>query len=575
MNKKKKISIHRGYAKPFGANVLEKGINFSLYTDPLPSVILCLYDTEQKDPFAKIPLSPTPHQTGYIWHAYIENLTPPVNYAYLIGSEKKKGTLLVHDPWTKTLATPPTWRDHKRYTPLGQILPKTPFHWDGDSPLNTPIEELIIYEMHVRGFTIDHSSHVKHPGTFLGIIEKISYLLDLGINAIELMPIFEFNENQHKQTNFWGYSPVNFFCPMRRFAHRDPTLEFKTMVKELHKNGIEVILDTPFNHTAEEGTSGPAYSFKGLAPSTYYLKSSDNKFIDFTGCKNTIQCYHPITQEFILSYLQWWVTEMHVDGFRFDLAPIMKRGADGALLTTSPLLEQISSDPILADTKLIAEPWDLQGANETGSFFPKSERWGEWNGQFRDTIRSFIKGTLDDPTAFWTRIMGSPDLYPSTKCSINYITCHDGFTLADLVTYHAKSNWENGENNRDGMDENHSWNCGAEGPTTDPHILSLRERQMRNFHLALMIARGIPMLRQGDEYGHTCNGNNNPWCQDNALNWFLWDNIPIKKNFFRFYRGLIHLRRQWGPLHDWTQIRDGTAFAFLMQGTKSAIAFIL
>ncbi|NGX54265.1 MAG: hypothetical protein K1000chlam4_00990, partial [Chlamydiae bacterium] len=438
----------------------------------------------------------------------------------------------------------------------GAIDPIEPFHWEEDAHPNIPMKELIIYEMHVRGFTQDLSSNSSQKGTFLGIIDKIPYLKELGINAVELMPIYEFNERDnvlfHAITGeplfqYWGYSTVNFFSPMVRYGTGAGNLlnEFKTLVKALHANGIEVILDVVYNHTAEGNGDGPTLSFKGFENSVYYMLTPDGHYYNFSGCGNTFNCNNPIVREFIRDSLRYWVKEMHVDGFRFDLASIMTRSPEGAPLDRPPLIEAITEDPILANTKLIAEAWDAGGLYQVGSF-PASGEWAEWNGVYRDEARNFIKGADNLAGSFATRIGGSEDLYGKSRTpaqSVNFITAHDGFTLADLVSYNHKHNKENGEKNRDGTNDNHSWNCGAEGATTNKNILALRKRQMRNYHLALMVSQGVPMLLMGDEYGHTKYGNNNSWGHDSRLNWFQWDTLEKNQEFFRFYKMVIAFRK--------------------------------
>ena len=448
--------------------------------------------------------------------------------------------------------------DNPSYRPRGLISFQSTFDWKGDRSPQIPLRDLIIYEMHVRGFTISPSSGVRHPGTFLGIIEKIPHLLDLGVNAIELMPLQEFNENEntninpltHQQLcNYWGYSTVNFFAPMTRYATKTAPgasiEEFKTMVRELHKNGIEVILDVVFNHTAEGNEKGPILSFKGFENPVYYLLNHDFTYSNYTGCGNTVNCNHPVVWEFIVKCLRYWVLEMHVDGFRFDLASTLTRGRQGQPLPTPPLIESLTDDPVLSKVKLIAEPWDLE-VYQVGQFYSHVKRWSEWNGKYRDCIRQFIKGNAGIKGEFITRLCGSEDLYYNRTplASINFITVHDGFTLRDLVSYNEKHNESNGEDNRDGLTDNDSWNCGIEGPTDDDKILALRNRQMRNYHFTLMISQGVPLLLMGDEYGHTKNGNNNTWCHDNELNWFLWDKLKENGDFYRFYKEMILFRKE-------------------------------
>jgi isoamylase/glycogen operon protein len=421
------------------------------------------------------------------------------------------------------------------------------------------MHELIIYEMHVRSFTQDPSSKVKHPGTFLGIIEKIPYLKQLGINAIELMPIFEWDECELKNfnpktgaplKNVWGYSTINFFAPMNRYAsHPGWTAaldEFRTLVKELHKQQIEVILDVVYNHTAEGNEHGPTFSFKGIDNQVYYMLSPQGEYLNFSGTGNTFNCNHPMVAQLIVDSLRYWVDEMHVDGFRFDLASILTRAENGAPLSAPPVIEQILNDPVLSNVKLIAEAWDAGGLYQVGSF-PSAGRWMEWNGKYRDAVRKFIKGTDDLSGEFSRVISGSQHIYGHDRTpshSVNFVTAHDGYSLKDLVSYMEKHNLGNGEENRDGANDNESWNCGAEGATANRKIIQLREQQMRNFHAALLLSIGTPMVLMGDEYGHSRNGNNNVWCQDNELNWFNWDLLQKNQGFHRFFRLMIRFRTQ-------------------------------
>lgn len=543
----------RGLPSPFGSTIFEEGINFSLVTaSSVKQVTLCLFtELSQSVPAYEIPIQ---NRTGDVWHIFIQGLTQDYFYLYRIDDQKE----LLIDPYAKEVISTHQWGKNTSYHPLCSL--KVPdFDWEGDTAPQIPVDQLIIYEMHVRGFTQDKTSQVKSPGTFLGVIEKIPHLVDLGINAVELLPLFEFNECEYQKSNlttnqplynYWGYSTVNFFSPMQRFAS-DGTpgtavKEFKSMVKELHRNGIEVILDVVYNHTSEGGATGPLQSFKGLDPKAYYMQNQKGEYLNFSGCGNTFNCNHPIAQELILDSLRYWVTEMHVDGFRFDLASILTRGCHGQPLPFSPIVEAIAHDPLLSKVKLIAEPWDAAGLYQVGSFFTHGKgRWQEWNGRFRDVVRRFIKGT-GNKGEFTTNLCGSQDLYyREGPCnSVNFITAHDGFTLSDLVSYNKKHNLDNGENNKDGFDYNDSWNCGHEGASHVSKVVALRARQMRNFHLALMISKGIPMILMGDEYAHTRRGNNNTWCQDNDLNWFLWDQLELHEAFYRFYSELIHFRKR-------------------------------
>lgn len=550
--------ISAGTPLPFGATRQGEGVNFALYAKEAVALFLCLYDEDSLAPLLEVELDPLINRTGDVWHLFLKPSPQHFAYGYRLVDGQQKSWQLV-DPYAKAVAGERKWgAGHGLYHPLGKLGDAHTFDWQDDRPPCIPRENLIIYEMHARGFTRDSSSAVAYPGTYQGIIEKIPYLTHLGINAIELLPVQEFNEREvphlnpktgKRLLNFFGYSPSHFFALMSRYAadaHYDNALiEFKTMVRELHRHGIEVILDVVFNHTGESRER--ATSFRKLDVNSYYLLDKKGNDLNFSGCGNTFNCNHPVSRELIIQALRHWVTEMHVDGFRFDLASILTRGEDGEPLAHAPLIEAITKDPVLAHVKLIAEAWDAAGLYQVGHFMPQSKRWSEWNGRYRDAVRRFIKGTADSRNAFATALCGSQDLYGggrSPLSSINFVTCHDGFTLQDLVSYNEKDNWENDEDNRDGSNDNNSWNCGVEGPTTDPKILDLRERQRRNFHLALMVSQGVPMLFMGDEYGHSKGGNNNTWCQDNELNWFRWDIQGADEGFGRFYRLMIEFRKQ-------------------------------
>lgn len=553
-----------GRPYPFGVSLDKNVLNFSLVSYQATSVTLCLFDRESKAQLAEILLSSEANRTGACWHIGIES---PINanelvYAYRVQPALQETQDLLLDPYAKGVATSHEWGSAAAlgYIPYGEIVTDFAFDWEEDRSPNIPLQDLVIYEMHVRGFTKHGSSKAKHPGTFLGLIEKIPHLLSLGINAVELMPVQEFDETEYSRLhpdadtdttryNFWGYSTVNYFAPMNRYAasdtHAAAITEFKSMVKELHLHGIEVILDVVFNHTAEGNVKGPIFSFKGIDNDLYYMHEN-GKYLDFTGCGNTVNTNQAAVLEMILTCLRYWVTEMHVDGFRFDLASIFSRDRLGHPLPITPIIRMITDDPILQKTKLIAEPWDAACFYQVGSFAAKSKRWSEWNDQYRDSVRRFIKGLPATTNNFARRLSGSQDLYNdrSPCASINFITAHDGFTLADLVSYNVKHNLDNGEEGKDGNNHNESWNCGIEGITKDPSILQMRSQQMRNFHLSLMLSQGVPMLLMGDEYGHTKNGNNNTWCHDSELNWFDWDllkSLPWD-NFPRFFSELIKFR---------------------------------
>lgn len=564
------LEWNRGYPTPLGVTRQENGINFALFSQHATHVTLCLFAPGAKHFFAEIPLDPDENKTGWVWHILLKN--PPgdhLEYGYKI-TGPNDSTLnrfdphqILSDPYARGLSTSQQWgykemNQEEEIAPRGKIFLDTPFDWqDAKRPKLQP-HELIIYEMHVRSFTCHSSSRTKAPGTFLGIVEKIPYLKTLGVNAIELMPIFEFDEcenhtinpkTKQRLKNVWGYSTVNFFTPMNRFSSSQTWTaamdDFRMLVREMHKNEIEVYLDVVYNHTAEGNEGGPFFSFKGIDNQVYYMLNPDGTYMNFSGTGNTINANHPVVAAFIVDSLRYWVQEMHVDGFRFDLASCLTRDEKGVPLPKPPVIHAITHDPVLADVKLIAEAWDAGGLYQVG-YFPGDKRWFEWNGRYRDVVRKFIKGTENQSGAFAQALSGSQDLYGNDRRpyhSINFITAHDGFTLRDLVSYQEKHNEENGEENRDGSNDNDSWNCGTEGATANRKILRLREKQIRNLHTALIVALGTPMILMGDEYGHTRYGNNNTYCQDNELNWFLWDELSKRKNFVRFHRLMIQFRK--------------------------------
>ena len=549
------MNVSVGFPEPFGAYRFKNGVNFSLCSKSAHLVTLCLFTENSDSPFTEIVLNPEVNKTGDVWHLFVHDLAQNLKYAYRIDGQFK----FLLDPFAKAVSRNKEGTD---LFYLGAIDIDFAFDWQGVVKPSIPMSDLIIYEMHVRGFTKDASSRAANKGTFLGLIEKIPHLKELGINCVELMPVQEFNENEYLEVNplnnktlcnYWGYSTLNFFSLHTQFikdhhnSKQNNSLgEFKTMVRELHKNGIEIILDVVFNHTGEGNKWGPTISFKGIDNQIYYIMDKDNDYANYSGCGNTISCNRPVVANFILEVLRYFVLEMHVDGFRFDLSTILSLDKMGNYLKAAPLILYISEDPILANVKLIAEPWDPSGHYQVGGFYSSEVRWSEWNGKYRNTVRGFINGLRKNQSLFATRICGSEDLYNSRTpfTSINFITCHDGFSLKDLVSYNQKHNIENGEEDRDGLNENLSWNCGFEGETTNQEILDLRDRQMKNFHFTLMISQGIPMLLMGDEYGHTKRGNNNTWCQDNELNWFQWDLLK-NSTFFTFYKNMIAFRNKY------------------------------
>ena len=543
-----------GTPTPLGFSLVGRRGNFALFSHRAEQVVLGLFSPGQKEPILEAPM----HRTGDVWHVAIENLPEEILYAFRCSGPKDllfQSSLWMSDPMAKILETAPKWGSREKSYKGRASLPR-PFDWQGVKKPNIPYQNLVIYEMHVRGFTQHPSSGAAHPGSYLGVIEKIPYLKKLGVNAVELMPVFEFDEIHCKdiqpQTgeplpNYWGYNTLFFYAPMRRYASSPlpdaPIEEFKTMVRELHKNGIEILLDVVFNHTGEGKEKEYYVNFRGIDNNAYYMVDHDGHYRDFTGCGNTVNCNHPAVRDYIVGSLRYWAEEMQVDGFRFDLASIFTRGLDGAPIESPPIVSAITAIP---NVKLIAEAWDAGGLYQVGLFPNKWGSWSDWNGRYRDTVRRFIKGTDVQAGAFADALSGSQSIYGASKTplsSLNFITAHDGYSLRDLVTYQMKHNYENGEMNRDGNNQNDSWNCGAEGPTHDSKIAHLREQQMRNFLLALFLSQGIPMLLMGDEYGHSRHGNNNPYVQDNDLNWFLWNLLEKNEKIFSFVSALIAFRK--------------------------------
>ena len=582
------FKIHSGKPLPLGATVFEHGVQFAIFSRHATSIVLQLFDkSEGKDPSFEIELDPEKNKTGDIWHIFIEGVKAGQLYGYRAdgpykprwGMRFNKNKFLL-DPYTRAVTGNFNWdlsdaRGYDINSPKGDLsfssldsargAPKCivldeSFDWGDDRPLKIPLRDTIIYETHIRGFTCHATSQVKHPGTFQGLIEKIPYLKELGITAIELLPIQEFDESEimrkdptsDKQlTNYWGYSTLSFFAPKGRYSSSgtmgEQVQEFKKMVRELHNAGIEVILDVVFNHTAEGDETGPTLCFRGLDNKIYYmLNGKGRRYKNYSGCGNTLNCNHPLVRGFILNCLRYWVVKMHVDGFRFDLASILGRDQDGKILENPPLIERIAEDPILRDTKIIAEAWDMAGAYQVGSF--PGTRWAEWNGRFRDDIRCFWRGDHGMVPRLATRLAGSSDLYQGSGRapfhSINFVTCHDGFTLHDLVGYATKHNEVNGEGNRDGTDENYSCNYGVEGETDSDEINAIRTRQIKNFLTTLMLSQGVPMLLGGDEFRRTQKGNNNAYCQNNEISWYNWKFLQEHEEIFRFTKEVIAFRRR-------------------------------
>ncbi len=587
------FKVRRGRPFPFGVTLVPGGVNFSVFSSGATACTLVLFKKHNPEPFVEIPF-PQEFRTGNVFTMTVFELDyETLEYGYRmdgpfnpqIGDWYDTSKILT-DPYAKALGGREVWGRtpdwNEKYQHRSQIV-LDDFDWEDDCPLEIPHEDLIIYEMHVRSFTRHDSSEIKesHRGTFSGICDKISYLKELGINAVELMPVFEFDEFENSRPNpesgemlynYWGYSTVGFFAPKAAYAATGrfgmQVDELKTLIKELHKNGIEVILDVVFNHTAEGNERGPTISFRGLDNKTYYMLTPEGYYFNFSGCGNTLNCNNPIVRNFVLDCLRYWASEYHIDGFRFDLAAILGRDPWGAPLANPPLLETLAFDPILAKCKLIAEAWDAGGLYQVGSF-PAYGRWAEWNGKYRDCIRKFLKGDEGQVGEVAQRLQGSPDLYAwagrSPATSINFITAHDGFTLADLVSFNGKHNEANGEGNRDGDNDNHSWNCGAEGWTEDPNVNALRQRQIKNAIALLMVSQGVPMLLMGDEMGRSKNGNNNTYCHDNELNWLNWNLLKANDPLFQFTKHCIHFRRAHPvlrpPQHFQNQDYQGSGYA--------------
>ena len=557
-------TILPGRPLPLGATRCPGGVNFAFFSRHGQRAAVLLFPPDHEP--VEISLDPRANRTGDIWHVFVAGLAPGVEYALRVAGawdptgagHRFDGRRLLLDPYARHLTGGERWGRPGAGHGFARRcrLVENRYDWEGDRPLGRPLAESVIYELHVRAFTVHSSSGVAHPGTYEGLVEKIPYLQKLGVTAVELMPVFEFNENEivrrdpisgERLRNLWGYSPIGFFAPKASYAAdaADPVTAFRNMVKALHRAGIEVILDVVFNHTAEGGEDGPVLSFKGLDNTIYYLLDPATKaYRNFSGCGNTLNCNHPLVRQLIIDCLRYWVVEMHVDGFRFDLASILGRDQEGRVLDNPPVVEQIAEDPVLRHTKIIAEAWDAAGLYQVGSF-SRSRRWAEWNGRFRDDVRAFMAGRPGTVGRLATRIAGSEDLYAGRgpTASINYVTCHDGFTLADLVSYEHKHNKANGEDNRDGVDDNISWNGGVEGPTSNARILRLRRRRMRTFAVLLLLSQGVPMLLAGDEFGRSQRGNNNAYCQDNPIGWVDWSLAEKNADLLRFFRKLVALRR--------------------------------
>jgi len=568
--------VTTGQSAPLGATIADGGVNFSIYSRHASGVDLLFFDQEDDgQPARVISLDLSVNRTYYYWHVFVPEVQPGQIYAYRVSGPFDPGSGLRFDP-AKVLLDPygrgtVVPRNYNREAACGPgsnaetamksvVIDTHAYDWEHDAPLKRPASRTIVYEMHVRGFTRHPSSGVSEgkQGTYAGLIEKIPYLQQLGITAVELLPVFQFDAQDCPPglVNYWGYAPIGFFSPHQAYGsqrHRTTLVdEFRDMVKALHSAGIEVILDVVFNHTAEGNHAGPTLSFRGVDNSTYYILEQDrSRYANYTGTGNTLNANHPVVRRMIVDCLRYWVQEMHVDGFRFDLASILTRDSSGYPLPNPPVLWDIESDPLLAGTKLMAEAWDAAGLYQVGSFVGDS--WREWNGKFRDDVRDFFRTEPDSVGRMADRTIGSPQLYGhkerEAEQSVNFVTCHDGFTLNDLVSYNDKHNEANGEGNRDGANDNRSWNCGFEGPTDDPAIEGLRNRQIRNFLTVTMLSLGVPMIVMGDEVRRTQHGNNNAYCQDNEISWMDWHLIDHHADLYRFVRLLVQRRvlRETGP----------------------------
>lgn len=571
------FKIRPGFFRMYGACVASNGVSFTINSHGATRCTLLLFKPQAPKPYARIPF-PDSYRIGDTYSMLVYDIKPDeFEYAFSFDGpyEPAKGLLfneenVLLDPYSRAVTGQRKWGEKpeggKDFEYRARVV-KSSFDWGNIKQLEQPFEDLVIYETHVRGYTKDKSSGVSAPGTFAGLEDKIPYLKDLGINAVELMPIFEFDEMESARVvdgvqlyNYWGYNTVSFFAPNTSYAfneeHNHEGDELKSLIKALKENGIEVILDVVFNHTAEGNEMGPCFSFKGIDNNVYYMLTPDAHYYNFSGCGNVMNCNHPVVRNFIIDCLRHWAIEYRVDGFRFDLASILGRDQNGAPMANPPILESLAFDPVLGKMKLIAEAWDAGGLYQVGSF-PSWNRWAEWNGRYRDDMRSFLKG--DDGMAgnAITRITGSRDLYsPESrghKASVNFLTCHDGFTLYDLYSYNEKHNEKNGWNNTDGDNNGHSWNCGAEGETDDPNVNGLRRRLIKNAFAALLCSRGPAMFFAGDEFCNTQFGNNNAYCQDNIISWLDWSRLEEFKEIHDFVRHMIQFRKEHPILRKMTK----------------------
>ena len=561
--------VRPGMYQTNGAMVLPYGVNFTIHTHYGTSCELLLFHPGEQEPYAVLPF-PEEYKIGDVYSMLVYGLDiEDFEYAYRVDGPYKpsEGLLfdkknILLDPYARAVTGQNVWGEKKKDFYRARVV-RDEFDWGTAPQSRRPMSDLIIYELHVRGFTKHESSGVKHPGTFAGLREKIPYLKELGVNAVELMPIFSFDETVNMREydgktllECWGYNTVSFFAPNSTYTsveeYNHLGRELKELIRDLHENGIEVILDVVFNHTAEGNENGPCFCFKGLDNKVYYMLTPDGKYYNFSGCGNTLNCNHPIVQQMIMECLRYWTISYRVDGFRFDLASILGRNEDGSPMNNPPLLKSLAYDPVLSNVKLIAEAWDAGGMYQVGSF-PASKRWAEWNGRYRDAVRGFLKGeNWESWNAAWS-IRGSGDLYGAKEgkgeyagynSCVNFLTCHDGFTLYDLYSYNDKHNEMNGWNNTDGSNDNRSWNCGAEGETDDPEVLKLRYRMIRNACAVLMCSRGTPMFLAGDEFGNTQYGNNNCYCQDNEISWLDWTYKEKNSDLFEFFKYMIEFRKK-------------------------------
>jgi glycogen operon protein len=572
-----KQDIKTGSSHPLGATLSGGGANFNLFSRSATRVELLFFDqSDDARSSQTIELDPRVHRTYHYWHVFVPGVKAGQLYGYRVHGPSDPGrgmrfdpTKVLLDPYGRGVAVPPQYSrqaaaqpgDNAATAMKSVVADPSTYDWEGDSPLRRPSAQTIIYEMHVGGFTRHPSSGVAKSkrGTYAGLMEKVPYLKDLGITAVELLPVFHFDSQDAPagRVNYWGYAPISFFAPHQAYSSRPDALgpldEFRDMVKALHRAGIEVILDVVFNHTAEGNENGPTLCYRGLANDLYYILEPDRThYSNYTGTGNTLNANNPVVRRMILDSLRYWVQEMHVDGFRFDLASILTRDAKGHVLPNPPVLWDIESDPLLAGTKLIAEAWDAAGLYQVGSFVGDS--WKEWNGRFRDDARDFFRGAEGSLKRFADRLLGSPEIYGhkerEPEQSINFVTCHDGFTLNDLVSYNDKHNEANGEENRDGANDNRSWNCGVEGPSNDPAVEKLRNRQVKNLFTATLLSLGVPMILMGDEVRHTQAGNNNAYCQDNEISWFDWTRLKKHADVHRFLKLLVERRLLRGSEHE-------------------------